>query len=173
MRVVSAVFCIAALSLYSATTGHAQPLPAEGKFTVNYTAVVAAPVKTISIGKDLEMTVQSATMAASNGAGSGLLHNLAGRCLMAIVIDNGAKTWDQHGYCTYTDAAGDQISEKVDINKQPMGAVLVGAGQWIGGTGKFAGIEGNFEIHHSPIKSATEGMAQGVGRKIGSYKINK
>ena len=151
----------------------AQQLAPEAKFSVSYTGVIAAPVKAIAIGKDEEMTVSSAMMTAVNDAGSGLLHNLAGRCLMAVVIDKASKTVDQHGYCTYADADGDQISEKVDIDKQPLGAVIIGKGRWISGTGKYAGIEGAFEIRHSVIKSATDGVIQGLGKKIGSYKINK
>jgi len=39
---------------------------------------------------------------------------------MSVLTDRASKTIDQHGYCTYTDAAGDQVFEKVDIDKQAL-----------------------------------------------------
>ena len=151
----------------------AQSLPAEGKLAVTYSALIVAPVKPIAISKTQDMIVSSAILTAVNDAGSGFLHNLAGRCLMSVVIDKVVKTLDQHGYCTYTDADGDQLFAKVDIDKQPLGAVILGKGQWVGGTGKYAGLEGAIEIHHSPLKSPTDGVVQASGKKIGTYKINK
>jgi hypothetical protein len=135
--------------------------------------LTAAPVKPIAIGKDQEMTVSSSMMTAANDSGGGLLHNLAGRCLTSVLIDRASKTIDQHGYCTYTDADGDQVFEKVDINKQALGPVIVGKGEWIGGTGKYAGLQGVLEIRHNPLKSPTEGVVQGAGKKIGSYRVKQ
>ena len=158
---------------FSVSGANAQQLPAEGKFSITYTSLNAAPVKPIAIGKDQEMTVSSAMMTAANDSGGGLLHNLTGRCLMSVLTDRASKTIDQHGYCTYTDADGDQVFEKVDINKQALGPVIVGKGEWIGGTGKYAGLQGVFEIRHNPLKSPTEGVVQGAGKKIGSYRVKQ
>jgi hypothetical protein len=147
-----------------------QQLAPEGTFTITYTGVNTSPVQAISIGKDQDMTVAVSTMTAVNDAGNGLLHQTAGRCLMSVVIDKAAKTLDQHGYCTYTDAEGHQLHERVDFDKAALGAVVVGKGQWIGGTGKFAGMQGEFEIRHSSIKSAVDGVIQGTGKKVGAYR---
>jgi len=93
--------------------------------------VNVAPIKQISIGKDVDMSVSSSVMAAVNDAGSGLLHNLAGRCLMSSITDRATKTFEQHGYCSYIDADGDQIFEKVDFDRQALAPVIVAKGQWI------------------------------------------
>jgi hypothetical protein len=156
---------------FSVSGANAQQLPPEGKFSITYTSLNATPVKPIAIGKDLEMSVSSAMMTATNDSGGGLLHNLTGRCLMSVLIDKAAKTIDQHGYCTYTDADGDQVFEKVDIDKQALGPVIVAKAEWIGGTGKYAGLQGLFEVRHNPLKSPTEGVVQGAGKKIGSYRV--
>ena len=55
--------------------------------------------------------------------------------------------------------------------KQSMAPTFTIQGQWIGGTGKYSGLEGTFEIHHTPLKPLVEGVVQGIGKKIGSYKI--
>ena|SRR5207248_1800297 len=44
------------------------------------------------------------------------------------------------------------------------------AGIWLRGTGKFAGLGGEFDIHPSPIL-ATETLTQASGEKIGTYHI--
>ena len=161
----------AAVLACSMSGANAQPLPPESKFNVTYTVVNVAPIKPISIGKDVDMTVSSSVMTAVNDAGSGLLHNLAGRCLMSSITDRATKTFEQHGYCSYIDADGDQIFEKVDFDRQALAPVIVAKGQWIGGTGKYMGAEGAIEIRHTPMKSATEGAVQGSGKKIGSYTL--
>lgn len=163
----------AVLLAFSFSAANAQSIPAEGKFTITYTSLNAAPVKPIAIGKDQEATVSSSMMTATNDSGGGLLHNLTGRCLMSATIDRVSKTLDQHGYCTYTDADGDQIFEKVAFDKAPLGPVIVAKGEWIGGTGKYAGLQGVFEIRHNSLKSPTEGVVQGAGKKIGSYRVNR
>lgn len=157
----------------AAGVADAQQLPAEGKLSVTYTAVNASPIRPIAIGKDQDMSVSSSMMTAVNDAGIGLLHNLGGRCLMSTIIDKAAKTFEQHGYCTYTDADGDQLFEKVAFDKQPLGSVMVAKGTWVGGTGKFAGLEGAIEIRHAPVRSPIDGTMQGAGKKTGSYRISR
>ncbi|MFB9266513.1 hypothetical protein ACFFWD_25720 [Bradyrhizobium erythrophlei] len=169
MRTVTSI-SVSLLLAVAASGATAQQLPAEGKFSISYTLTNSSPVKPISIGKDKEFTVSSSMMTGMNDAGSGLLHNMTGRCLSAVVTDKAAKTIEGHGYCTYADADGDQVFEKTDYN-QPSGPTILIQGQWIGGTGKFTGLEGTFEIHHSPLKAAVDGTVQGVGKKIGTYKI--
>lgn len=155
----------------AAATVHAQQLPAEGKLSVTYTAVNASPIRPMAIGKDQDMSISSSMMTAINDAGIGLLHNLGGRCMMSTIIDKAAKTFEQHGYCTYTDADGDQLFEKVAFDKQPLGSVLVAKGTWVGGTGKFTGLEGTVDIRHASVRSAIDGIVQGAGKKTGNYRI--
>jgi hypothetical protein len=158
------------LLAFSVSAANAQQLPAEGHFSITYTLTNPTPVKPISISKDAEVTVSSSLMSAVNDAGSGLLHNMTGRCLSENIVDKAAKTIEGHGYCTYVDNNGDQVFEKTDY-KQPMAPTLTIQGQWIGGTGKYSGLEGTFEIHHTPLKPLTEGVVQGIGKKVGNYKI--
>jgi hypothetical protein len=45
-------------------------------------------------------------------------------------------------------------------------------GKWTGGTGKYTGLQGEFDIAPTaPI--TTDGPTQGAGKKLGIYKIIK
>src|SRR6478672_5574581 len=98
----------AGLLALPAVASVAQELPREGKFSITYTGVNPNPVKPVPFGKDREAIVGVSLMTAVNDAGSGLLHNMAGRRILLTVIDRGAKTQNVHGYCSYADRGGDQ-----------------------------------------------------------------
>ena len=153
----------------SVPTSNAQPAP-EVKFSLAYLASSSALIKPIPIGPGRELTVSSARVLTANDAGTGLFHHLIGRCLMSAIVDKEAATLEQHGFCAYADADGDRVWETVDTDKQPFGPVFTGNGELIWGTGKYAGIDGSFEIHHSP-KSAIEGVMHGFGKVTGSYRL--
>lgn len=149
----------------------AQELPSEGKFSITYTAVNPSPIKPVTIGKDREIAVGAPIMTAVNDGGSGLLHNMAGRCVFMSTVDRSAKTLDLRGYCTYADRNGDQISEEFSTpTPLTLGAPVKYIGKWTGGTGKYIGVSGDFEITNSgPM--ATDGPSQSAGKKIGTYKF--
>jgi hypothetical protein len=149
----------------------AQELPREGKFSITYTGVNPTPVKPVPFGKDREAIVGVSFMTAVNDAGSGLLHNMAGRCILLTIIDRAAKTQDVRGYCSYADRGGDQVFEEVST-PAPTGLGLPArfVGKWTGGTGKYAGLTGEFEITNSG-NIAPEGLFQAAGKKTGSYRL--
>jgi hypothetical protein len=165
-----AAFLAAGLSDSSA---RAQDLPSEGNFSITYTAVIPSPNKGIAVGKEREAVANASTMTAVNDAGSGLLHNMAGRCVALSTIDRVAKTLEVRGYCNYVDRSGDQVWEEFSTPAPlTLGTPVKFAGKWVGGTGKYTGLSGDFEITNSgPM--ATDGPAQSAGKKIGSYKISK
>src|SRR3712207_3163862 len=98
----------------------AQDLPSEGTFSITFTAVdaftAANPIalKPVPTGKDSEAMLTIYRMSAMNDAGSGLLHNMAGRCTAWGTLDKAASTFEEHGWCVYADGDGDQIFEKYD-----------------------------------------------------------
>ena len=168
-----AVFACLVLPFILAVPVYAEDHPTEGEFSITYTSLNAAPIKPIDIGNGLQYVVSNDMMTAVNDDGYGLLHGMAGRCLMSTTINTNDKTFQQRGYCTYTDRDGDQVFEKLDFEQQPLGAALVAKGQWAGGTGKWAGLEGDIDIRHTPVKSPVEGIVQGAGKKHGRFKITK
>jgi hypothetical protein len=153
------------------TAAYCQELPAEGKFSITYTSVNTSPAKPVAISKTKDIVVNNLIMTASNDAGSGLLHGLAGRCALMGTIDKAAKTIELKGACNYADRNGDQIFEEVATTApQPMGPVVSLKGSWTGGTGKYAGLSGDFDIRSEGVL-ATDSLTQAIGKKTGSYKI--
>jgi hypothetical protein len=155
----------------AASAGQAQDLSQEGAFTINFTSTVINGEPSVPIGPDQERGLYEGVLTASNAAGEGLLHNLTGRCIGTWEIDAKAGTFEEHGNCAYTDASGDQIWEQFDFDVQPLAPVQLAAGRWIGGTGKYQGIRGEFEIRVRPLRPAHPDFAQVIGSKQGSYRI--
>ena len=78
MKHIIALFA-GALTIGCYAQALAQELPKEGKYSITYTSVNPSPTKAVSIG-DRDISVSSSIMTALNDGGSGLLHNMAGRC---------------------------------------------------------------------------------------------
>jgi hypothetical protein len=154
------------LSLGCVTPVFAQELPSEGKFSITYTSVNPAPSKAVSVG-DRDVTVSSSIMTGVNDAGSGLLHNMAGRCNFMTETDKVAKTIQTRGFCNYADRAGDQVFEEFATD----GPVTLGS-SILGGTGKLEGLSGEFEIRPASVL-VSDVLVQGAGKKTGIYQIKK
>jgi hypothetical protein len=84
-----------------------------------------------------------------------------GRCLF-FSRGNG----DASGSCQLADADGDQIFEQIEETGDKRHAVITG------GTGKFAGISGEYEFTITWYASVGEGAQQGVGRKTGTWRMS-
>jgi hypothetical protein len=112
-------------------------------------------------------------MTAVNDSGSGLLHNMAGRCNFMSQTNRVAKTVDAHGFCSYADKTGDQVFEEFMTNGPvSLASPVVYKGKWLGGTGKFEGLSGEFDIHPTPVL-ISETLVQASGKKAGTYHIVK
>jgi hypothetical protein len=154
-----------------APAAFADDMARTGEYTVIYTGINTSPIKPLPIGLNRALVPSHATMTAVNTAGSGFLHNLAGRCVGMATLDNDAKTVESHGHCVYADAAGDQIFEKYDYPVQAQGVNLKGTAEWTGGTGKFAGISGDVQLTNTRLSAMTDGITQVSGTKKGRYSF--
>lgn len=162
-----------AVLLLPASAALAEDMPREGRFSVTYTGVNTSPSKPVPYGRDREAVVGVSLMTAVNDAGSGLLHNMAGRCHVVTLIDRGAKTQEMRAYCSYIDRAGEQIFEEVSTPAPTgLGQPARLTGKWTGGTGKFAGLTGEFDVTNSG-NIGTDGIYQAAGKKTGSYRLEK
>jgi hypothetical protein len=86
----SAVIAIG-LALGCCGSAFTQELPKEAKYSITYTTVNPAPC-------DRDISVSSSIMTAVNDAGSGLLHNMAGRCNFMSETNKVAKTIEIRGF---------------------------------------------------------------------------
>lgn len=168
MKVTSA--CAFALAL-AVSAAEAQDLASEAAFTINFTSTVINGEPMIRIGPSREAGIYEGVLTASNAAGKGLLHNMTGHCLGGFELDTEAGTFEEQGHCAYTDADGDQVWEQFDFASQPLALVQIASGRWLGGTGKYEGIRGEFEIRVRSLRPATKEFGQVIGSKQGSYRI--
>lgn len=164
-KVLTGIFITLAANAH-ALTAHAADIPAEGKIAVSYTSTATSVPRTMPIGGGREFVVQNQAMTAVNEAGNPVMNHMGGRCQYSRLTDPQARTFELHGYCTYTDSDGDMIFEQFEF--LPGSA---GRGKFIGGTGKFTGLQGEIEITVASAKSVFEGITQAIGRKTGSYRI--
>ena len=146
---------------------------AGGPFVINFTSTVIGGEPSIQIGPDREKGLYEGVLTASNAEGRGLLHHLTGRCVGIWEIDTEAGTFEEHGNCTYTDADGDQIWEQFDFESQPLTPVQIASGRWLGGSGKYEGLRGEFEIRVRSLRPANPAFGQVIGSKEGSYRITE
>ena len=162
---------LAVFAVGAAAPAQAQSIYGEGPFAANFVGYAEDDEPPLEIGPGQLLGHTDSTLTAMDAEGAAFLHNKTGRCLGTWQIDEPAATFEQHVRCTYTDADGDRIFEQADFEKQPLDGPTVGTGQWTGGTGKYAGISGRFEIRARDLRSAREGLVQYVGTKQGHYKL--
>jgi hypothetical protein len=125
--------------------------------------------KPISFGVDQELSVSLSRIITTNDKGGGFFHRLVGRCLFTDIRGKAAKTFEQHGYCAYSDSDGDRVWQNIDADKQPSGTSFAAKGEWTWGTGKYSGIGGSVEIRSTGID--TEEVMKGFGKETGSYEL--
>lgn len=93
--------------------------------------------KTYEVEKDHALFVGEFSGTNFNDAGRGFGHLVSVVCPGINDINKGAQT--AHGYCTLTDHGGDKLFAVWKCQGSPC---CDGDFQWIGGTGKYAGISG-------------------------------
>lgn len=137
---------------------------------VGFAEAAIPPIETMS-GRQIGLA--NSTLTAMNAEGAAFLHNQTGRCLGWWQVDKAAAAYEQHVHCTYTDFDGDHIFERADFDTQALDGPRIGTGRWLGGTGKYRGLSGVFEIRVRTLRSARAGLVQYVGTKQGHYRLVK
>lgn len=149
----------------------AQSVAGEGAFAANFVGYAENEAPPLQIGPGRFVGLVDSTLTAMSADNAAFLHNQTGRCVGTWTVDETTKTFEEHVNCTYTDADGDQIHEDATFDSQPLDGPHVGTGRWLGGTGKYQGLSGIFEIRTRLLRSAREGLVQYVGTKQGQYRL--
>lgn len=161
MAAILAAIALSALPSLAAADG----IPSSGEFALRYTFVNTTtsnfgPVDrgVPNSGQVAEAGDWMAWLMTKDGS-EGFGHKMTGKCIG--MTRSGPNGFDLvAGNCVYTDQDGDQILENYDGLK----------GSWTGGTGKYSGISGNFDL--TDIVFATNnGYAMLSGVKVGSYTL--
>ena len=156
---LSVVAMIAAASATSVTW--AQALPKQGHIEATYTAA-GADVRNISVSGDDAVYLFESTLLMTNNNKSPLMQNVTARC-----VEAGFSAGTATGYCVYADKDGDKFVEAFTYQ----GGSTTGKGTLGSGTGKYKGIEGQFDWQQVQALPSDKGTYNYVGKKTGSYRI--
>lgn len=139
----------------------AAELPKTGPISVTFTC--SGTYKVVEVGKDRWASTYDFTEVQMNADPKDPFPNMSGDCLgMAM----GRK---ESGYCTRTDADGDKIFEHWEGENFEAGGGK-GTAKYLGGTGKYAGIEAQYEYDYMSLP-AKEPAFHCLGTSKGSYKL--
>lgn len=168
----SAALLLAGVVLPGAVGGAlAQSVAGEGAFAANFVGYAENEIEPVQTGPGRFVGLVNSTLTAMNAENANFLHNQTGRCLGTWTVDEISNRFREQVNCVYTDADGDQIYESAVFDEQPMDAPHVGTGRWLGGTGKYQGLSGVFEIRTRTLRAARAGIVQYVGTKQGRFSL--
>jgi|GEM_PF-303563 len=103
-------------------------------------------------------------------AGKGPFHNMSSQCVGVIYYDKGVGKL--LGYMVMTAPDGDKVLVEIKEDKAlPPPNPNKGTGKFLGGTGKFAGIEGTLEYSRYYTRPAKKGVAHAVSPSKYHWKI--
>ncbi len=139
-------------------------LPKQGTYSTSWT--FSGPYMAIEIGDDVWAWSSTFTIIIWNNAGEGIFHDMSANCVgMGSEAEDAPFT--DSGYCNYEDADGDKIFAYWTETEAGKGTDTL-----LGGTGKYAGIQGGGEYEYVYTPDAPEGTFNGYGGDVeGSYKL--
>ena len=97
---------------------------------------------------------------------------MAGRCNFMTETDKVAKTIQTRGFCNYGTGRAIKSLKSLRPTVPSRSGVRSSSGTWLGGTGKFEGLSGEFEIRPASVL-VSDTLVQGAGKKTGTYQIRK
>ncbi len=150
-----------------ASQATAAELAKEGTFSIR--AAWSSAWQGFAMGEDRWVSTFDLKGVVTNDAGQGFLHNTSMRCVGLGRTFKGAS--EDSGNCVYTDADGDKLFDQW----RDRGAAGVGAkdsGGLVGGTGKYAGVQGAYEYERIGVRPVADGTFQGCTVSFtGNWKL--
>jgi hypothetical protein len=142
-------------------------IPKEG--ASSYIIGFSGTYKTVAMGQErFQMTYEVLGVIVSD-ASDCILQNASLRCVGSYHAIKGTYE-DDSGFCVCTRPDGDQLFTSYKASGK-LGAVGKGTVTYVGGTGKFIGIQGNGEFTRISLRPAAEGTLQGYNRVKDYYKL--
>jgi len=151
-----------------AALGSAQAqIPKEG--SSSYIIGYSGTYKTVAMGQErIQITYEVLGVIVSDTSDC-ILQNASLRCIGSYHVIKGAYE-DDSGFCVCTRPDGDQLFTSYKASGR-LGAVGKGTVTYVGGTGKFIGIQGSGEFTRIVVRPAAEGTLQGYNRVKDHYKL--
>ena len=167
-RIIVALILVAVVLVTLVPVANAE-MAKEG--TGSTTAIYSGTYKVMPLEKDTSVVTFEHTGVLTNDTGEGPLHNMSVHCVGFHYYEKGIAKQSM-GYEVYTDPDGDKVLTEFTEPEYPSTAkVKKGTVKFLGGTGKFIGIEGALEYIRYGVRPAVKGTYQGVSKAKGSWKI--
>jgi hypothetical protein len=159
-----------ACAILGSSAALAADLPAEGSFKATFFGTDMLGKKTtLPTAESKTAFINEQSFVYTNDAGSGFMHRATGRCLVSATGNNTG--FHASGPCTYADRDGDLIFSTFDIRGSGNSAPT-GTKQYIGGTGKYAGLSGQATYTIEMLKPVDKDAPSTIeGHVQGSYKL--
>ena len=161
-------FALLSILVVLGSLGFAQAqIPKEG--ASSYIIGYSGTYKAVAMGQErIQMTYEVLGVIVSDSSEC-ILQNASLRCVGSFHATKGAYE-DDRGFCVCTRPDGDQLFTSYEASGR-LGAVGKGTVTYVGGTGKFAGIQGSGEFTRINVRPAAEGTLQGYNRVKEHYKL--
>ncbi len=145
---------------------HAQ-IPKEG--TQSYLIGYSTTYKIVAMGQERFQMAYEVLGVIVSDATDCILQNASLRCVGSFHAIKGVYE-DDSGFCVCTRPDGDQIFTSYKSSGK-LGALGKGTVTYVGGTGKFVGIQGGGEFTRMTVRPSAEGTSQGYNRVKDQYKL--
>lgn len=150
-------------ALAAVMTAHAQPAR---QGTIDSQTCWGGTAQLMNFAKELAMGTYALTGTTRTAPPGGFMDLATYECLGSF--EHGKAGAGHNGYCVMVDAQGDQVFVR-DV--RPVGAASW-PWQYLGGTGKYAGITGSGESRRiGAFAPARPGTTQGCNQITGSYRL--
>jgi hypothetical protein len=126
--------------------------------------------KVLSLGEDSNFSTFEAFGVLMSDEGKGLFHEATYYAAGSVLIEKGiAKNYVV--YASYFLKNGDKVFVKQTRDEAKTGGSIKGKSTIIGGTGKYAGIQGGWEWTGVFLRPAAQGITQGYFKQLIKYTI--
>jgi hypothetical protein len=152
--------------LATAGTVFGEEMAKEGSNTgKNY---LAGTSKVLAMGQERLQLNYDGSGVAIDDSGKGFLHHAATYVMGTIHAVRGEI--EETGFMVFTPTDGDKIYATYK-GSGTLGKTTTGTWTYVGGTGKYAGIEGSGEFTRHALQNATEGVWTSMSLWKGNYKL--
>jgi hypothetical protein len=152
----------------------AQPMSPAADVLLSFSGTGTQPVHTIAVAPNIEMLTFTLYVTSMNGAANDtFMDAMPGVCSGSAFLHSDANRIEATGFCNYADAERDQVFEHFIIPPQSQDNPLQAQGQWIGGTGKYQGLQGGFVLAGFVLPAINDTVIQLVGQKHGRYTLTQ
>jgi hypothetical protein len=142
---------------------------AQNEVTESFTVSAYATSKLLPLGPNRAYATWESFGVVLSDTGAGLMHGSTVHCIGWYLVDKGAM--ESEGSCSYTLKDGEKVFKTLKQGGKVGAPTIQGKAKLIGGTGKYAGIQGGTDYTTYFLRPAAEGITQYYTKTKFTYKL--